>query len=383
MSFMAQALRLAEKGRFTCRPNPMVGCVIVKNNIIIGSGAHLKAGELHAEIHALNEAGLNAAGADIYVTLEPCSHFGRTAPCVDALIKASVKSVHIALLDPNPLVAGKGIQKLRAAGIEVFVGECAQQAYDLNKAFLYYITHKKPFVIAKWAMSLDGKISSDPSYITEKNRWITSEIARAHAHWLRAQVDAIMVGENTVKIDDPDLTVRYGYDASLYTLPRPIVLTPFGNIDHNRKLFTYGRNTLVITNEKVCPLFLAMLEQNNIEYCFISLDKNNCFNLSMILDMLATKYISTLLVEGGSYLLSSFFSAGLVHKVYTYMAPKIIGGMNSLSPIAANNFLSHKELVLSYKESVMLGSDICYISETDIMPNCYETFYKQTKISID
>ena len=235
MSFMAQALHSAERGRFTCMPNPMVGCVIAKDNEIISSGAHLKAGEHHAEIYALNEAGSHAAGADVYVTLEPCSHFGRTPPCVDALIKAAVKSVHIAITDPNPLVAGKSIEKLRAAGIDVFVGECAQQAYDLNRAFFYYITHKKPFVIAKWAMSLDGKIAYDQSVACPQNRWITSQTAQAHAHRLRAQVGAIIVGENTVNSDDPELTVRHGYEHSLHTMPLSVVLTPFGNVPYTEQ----------------------------------------------------------------------------------------------------------------------------------------------------
>src|SRR5579872_3529386 len=199
MKFMAEALRIAEHGRLTCMPNPMVGCVIVKNNHIVGSGAHLKAGEHHAEINALAQAGPLADGADVYLTLEPCSHFGRTPPCVNALIAASVKSVHIAVPDSNPLVAGKGITKLRQAGIEVFIGECAQEAYELNKIFFYYITHKKPFVIAKWAMSLDGKIARHTSDALNRNDWITSEFSRAHAHAIRAQVGAIMVGENTVR----------------------------------------------------------------------------------------------------------------------------------------------------------------------------------------
>jgi diaminohydroxyphosphoribosylaminopyrimidine deaminase / 5-amino-6-(5-phosphoribosylamino)uracil reductase len=380
MSFMMQALCIAERGRLTCAPNPMVGCVIVKDSIIIGSGAHVKAGEHHAEIHALNQAGVNAAGSDVYVTLEPCFHFGRTPPCVDALIKASVKSVHIAIADPNPLVANRSIEKLCAAGIKVFLGECAQQAYDLNKTFFYYITNKKPFVIAKWAMSLDGKIAQDPAHITEENRWITSQTARAHAHALRAQVGAIIVGENTVTIDDPDLTVRYGYDQHILVQPRPVVLTPFGNIAHDRKLFSRGRNTLVITSKQANQSFLAMLDKHTIEYCFVLLDKHNYLDLHAVLDLLAAKHISRVLVEGGSQLLISFFNAQLVHQVYTYVAPKIIGGSESLSPIIGSNFLyDNEECVLKQKEVIVLGPDICFISETELMPQYYETFLTQYK----
>lgn len=382
MSFMVHALELAERGRLTSAPNPMVGCVIVKDNKIIGSGAHLKAGDHHAEIYALNEAGLLASGADVYITLEPCSHFGRTPPCVDALIKASVKSVHIALVDPNPLVAGKSIDTLRAAGIDVFLGSCAQQAYELNKNFFYYITHKKPFVIAKWAMSLDGKIAHSPLHISEKNRWITSQPAHVHAHGLRAQVGAIIIGENTVTIDDPDLTVRYGYDQYISAQPRPVILTPFGKIPHNRELFAPDRNTLVMTSECAHKSFLAMLDERNIEYYCVPLDENNHLNLSVVLDVLAKKNISTVLVEGGSRVLTSFFNAQLVHQLYTYVAPKIIGGDDSLSPIVGNNFLySNEACVLKQKEVVVLGQDICFISETELMPARYETFLTQQKES--
>ncbi len=374
MTFMAQALHIAERGRLTCMPNPMVGCLIVKNNQIIGSGAHLKAGEPHAEVYALGQAGSHASGADVYLTLEPCSHFGRTPPCVDALIAASVKSVHIAVVDPNPLVAGRSIEKLRCAGIEVFLGECAQEAYELNKVFFHYITYKKPFVIAKWAMSLDGKIAGNQLPEGREIQWITSEQARAHAHASRAQVGAIVVGENTVNCDDPELTVRYGMDQGLLQLPRPIVLTVMGNLAHNSKLFFKGRNTLVITSHKAHPEFLAMLDACGIEHCCVSL-KNNLLCLSEVLNVLASKGISSILVEGGSRLLTSFFSAGLVNKVYTYMAPKIIGGAHSLSPLMSDDScLKNGEFVLQQKEIVTLGPDVCFISETEVTPATYDDF---------
>jgi diaminohydroxyphosphoribosylaminopyrimidine deaminase/5-amino-6-(5-phosphoribosylamino)uracil reductase len=359
----------------------MVGCLIVKNNQIVGSGAHLKAGEHHAEVYALMQAGSQACGADVYLTLEPCSHFGRTPPCVDALIAASVKSVHIAVSDPNPLVAGRGIEKLRDAGIEVFLSECAQEAYELNKVFFHYITTKKPFVIAKWAMSLDGKIAHAQSVITEKNRWITSEQARAHAHALRAQVGAIVVGENTVAVDNPELTVRHGMDGVLSVLPRPIVLTVAGNLAYDRKLFVLGRNTLVMTSRKACPEFLAMLDKNNIEHCFVSLE-NDLLYLPEAVDVIASKGISSILVEGGSQLLTSFFNAGLVNKVYTYMAPKIIGGRDSLSPIMGGDFLCNNgEFIVQQKEVVLLGPDLCFISETVLTPATYGDFIATCKES--
>ena len=374
MKFMAQALRMAEYGRTTCAPNPMVGCLIVKNNQIVGSGAHLKAGENHAEINALMQAGSHAQGADVYLTLEPCSHFGRTPPCVDALIAASVKSVHIAVSDPNPLVAGRGIEKLRHAGIEVFLGECAQEAYELNKVFFYYITQKKPFVIAKWAMSLDGKIAKNKHAALDRTCWITSESARAHAHVLRAHVGAIMVGENTVRLDNPELTVRHGHDQGLSIVPRPIVLTVAGDLPYSSKIFASGRNTLVMTSAKVNPYFLAMLDKNKIEHCIVPLD-NNLLYLPDVVDKIASMGISSLLVEGGSQLLTSFFSAGLVNKVYTYMAPKIIGGVDSLSPINSEHFFAHNGAsVLQKKEIIPLGCDVCFVSETGLTPATYGDF---------
>ena len=193
LDYMAEALRLAEKGRGTTSPNPMVGCVIVKEGKIVGRGWHERAGEPHAERFALREAGEQAAGATAYVTLEPCNHFGRTPPCSAGLIEAGIREVHVAMMDPNPIVAGRGIERLRAAGITVHVGQHEAEAKRLNEVFIHYITTRRPFVIAKWAMTIDGRIATH----TGHSRWITGPSARAHTHQTRHEVDAILVGRGT------------------------------------------------------------------------------------------------------------------------------------------------------------------------------------------
>jgi diaminohydroxyphosphoribosylaminopyrimidine deaminase/5-amino-6-(5-phosphoribosylamino)uracil reductase len=379
MTFMEHALRVAEQGRLTCMPNPMVGCVIVKNNEIIGKGAHLKAGCAHAEVNALIQAGSMAVGSDVYVTLEPCSHFGKTPPCVDALIEASVKSVHIAIQDPNPLVAGRSIEKLRAAGIQVFVGENQEEAYQLNKSFFYYITYKKPFVIAKWAMSLDGKIAGGGQKQWGPARWITSDQARTHAHMIRAYVGGIMVGENTVRIDNPELTVRHGMSKSGDLYPRPIVLTVTGALPLESKIFVRGRNTLVMTSHKVCPKFLSFLDKNTIEYRIVSLEKNVLF-LPEVIDTIASLGISRLLVEGGSQLLTQFFNYDLVNQLYVYVAPKIIGGGDSLSPIGSGTLFN--DMSMNSQEIITLGHDVCFVSETALTPGTYNDFIQRSKNNV-
>jgi diaminohydroxyphosphoribosylaminopyrimidine deaminase/5-amino-6-(5-phosphoribosylamino)uracil reductase len=202
--YMQQALALAEKGRFSVSPNPMVGCLIVKAGKIIGQGYHHQAGTPHAEIHALREAGAEAKDADVYVTLEPCCHYGRTPPCTDALIAAGVTRVYFACHDPNPEVAGKGSAALKAAGIQAEEGLCRSEAQQLNKIFFHFIQTKRPFVFSKWAMSLDGKTMTHPDDLPA----ISSTASRSHSHLLRRAVDAILIGTNTAIDDDPALTVR-------------------------------------------------------------------------------------------------------------------------------------------------------------------------------
>ena len=219
--YMSTALSLAERGRYTVSPNPMVGCVIVKDGKIVGKGFHLKAGDPHAEILALREAGADANAATAYVSLEPCCHYGKTPPCTDALIKAGIKKVYAACLDPNPLVAGKGIQQLKNANIEVETGLHEKEASQLNEIFFHYIRRQQPSVIAKWAMSLDGKTVTH----TEDSRDISGNTSREYSHQTRQQVDAILIGAGTAICDDPELTVRYPADTSSLRQPLRVVLS--------------------------------------------------------------------------------------------------------------------------------------------------------------
>lgn len=315
--YMSLALQLAARGRFTVSPNPMVGCVIVKNDQIIGQGYHQRAGEAHAEVLALAEAGARSKDAIAYVTLEPCCHFGRTPPCVAALIHAEIKEVYVACLDPNPLVAGKGVATLRAAGIVVHIGLCEEEAKKLNEIFFHYITHKRPFVIAKWAMSLDGKTITAAG----DSKKISNEISHQHTHELRATVDAILVGANTARLDNPQLNVR---DVSEnIKQPLRVVLMGSNELPFDLQLFQENplQKTLLVTTKKINFSF-----SNNIEVLVLD-NETHQINLKDILDELGRRSITSLLVEGGQTMHQSFLRENLINKVCVYVAPVLIGDL--------------------------------------------------------
>lgn len=325
--YMRLALQLAARGRCTVSPNPMVGCVIVKNNQIIGAGYHQKAGGPHAEVFALQEAGDAAEGATAYVTLEPCSHFGRTPPCSQALIKAGIKQVFAACTDTNSLVSGQGFAELRAAGIDVECGLLEREAQQLNEIFFHYIRHQRPFVFAKWAMSLDGKTVTQP----DDSRDISSAESRQHSHELRQQVDAILVGANTVIHDDPQLTVRH-----IDNLKQPlrIVLASKGNLPKQLKLWdTSVAKTLVATTEKANSDWIQSLQDKNINVLVLPANENGNIHLPSLLDALGQMEITSLLVEGGMTVLHDFFQENLVNKIHMYLAPVIIGSLKNKQPI--------------------------------------------------
>ncbi len=341
---MQQALQLAEKGRFSVQPNPKVGCVIEKDGQIVGRGWHKAPGLPHAEIEALNDAGNKARGANVYVNLEPCCHYGRTPPCIDALIKAQIKSVHIATLDPNPLVNGNGIKKLRAAGIEVYIGEEEQKASQLNEIFFHYITNKTPFVIAKWAMSLDGKTATDSG----QSKWISSEESREYVQQIRQNVRAILVGAKTIINDDPQLTVRLdsrfrgndgikcgddGFKCGNDGTPLRIILDSRGNVPTNARVFATD-SALVATTEKSNIMWREKLLAKNIKIIICPEDKNGKVDLIYLLNELGKREISSILVEGGRAVLNSFFAERLINKIYTFIAPKIIGSITDMENVS-------------------------------------------------
>ncbi len=326
--YMEQALKLAEKGRCTVSPNPMVGCIIVRDNIIVGQGYHQRAGEAHAEIHALKDAGEHARGADVYVTLEPCCHYGRTPPCTNALIQAGVKRVYIACADQNPLVATKGIQALNDAGIETIIGIKESEALELNKIFFHFMKHKTPFVIAKWAMSLDGKTITHP----KDDRIISDETCRQHAHYIRQTVDAILIGSQTAIADNPQLTVRLPHPLRQ---PIRIILSAQGNLPLDLQLFSpeLPGKTIVVTTENVSKTWQENLHQKNIEQWVLSKDIQNQIDLHALLKKCGEQNITSLLVEGGERVRQSFFQASLVQETQLYLAPVWIGSMEKKQPL--------------------------------------------------
>jgi len=295
---MQRCLELAEKGLGSVAPNPMVGCVIVHNNVIIGGGYHQKYGEAHAEVNAIasvvNKSLL--AESTVYVNLEPCSHHGKTPPCCDLLIAHKVKRVVVACLDTNPLVAGKGIAKLRNAGIEVFTGVLEKEARELNKRFFTYHEKKRPYIILKWAQTKDGFISKLPPFIREEN-WITNNESKKLVHTWRAQEQAILVGTTTALLDSPALTVRLTEGKS----PIRILIDKELKVPFINPIFSDVAETIVITEKKEVSV-------NNVTYHQIDFTKDI---VSQILNYLYDKKIISIIVEGGAHTLQSFIDKGL------------------------------------------------------------------------
>lgn len=358
MSYMQEALKLAEQGRFGVAPNPMVGCIIERNNTIVGRGWHQKTGLAHAEVIALEEAGEKAQNANVYLTLEPCSHYGRTPPCVDKLIAAKIKSIHIPFIDPNPLVNGRSVDKLKAAGIDVYIGEEADAARKQNEVFLHYITTQRPYVVAKWAMSLDGRIATDSG----DSKWISCTESREHAHYSRCWLGAVLIGAGTVIADDPNLTPYLIKNPSEYLkYPTRIILDSKGIIPLHVKVFQPGSKskTLVATTEQSSAEWRQKLINQNVDVLVLATNKHGTVDLNNLLEELGKIEISGLLVEGGQAILTSFFKERLVNKVHTYIAPKIIGGNKLRSPIADLNIsqVMHS-LKLQHEKHELLGDDI-------------------------
>jgi diaminohydroxyphosphoribosylaminopyrimidine deaminase/5-amino-6-(5-phosphoribosylamino)uracil reductase len=319
-NYMIQALELAKRGRYTVSPNPMVGCLIVKDDEIVGRGYHQKAGEAHAEVFALREAGEQAKGATAYVTLEPCCHHGRTPPCTLALIQAGINKVVLAGQDPNPLVAGKGIAELKAAGIEIELDVCHAEARELNKIFFHYIQTQRPYVIAKWAMSLDGKTIT----AADDSKQISNIDAQHDAHDLRRQVDAILVGAQTARDDDPQLTARLA-DASIDKQPLRIVLSHSGKLSPELKLFSNelpGKTLLAVTDAAMAKKWQCTGVETLVHH-----------DLTDLLQQLGERNITSLLVEGGENIRQQFFAANLINEIIIYVAPVIIGDLEKKLPL--------------------------------------------------
>ena len=323
---MRRALVLARRG-YTA-PNPMVGAVLVKDGRVVGEGCHRRAGQSHAEVEALRQAGEQARGATLYVTLEPCSHWGRTPPCADALIEAGVRCVYAAMQDPNPQVAGKGFQKLREAGVEVHVGVLEDEARRLNEIFVKYHTAGMPFVTVKAAMSLDGKIATP----TGDSQWITEEPARRLVHRLRARHDAIMVGIGTVLKDDPLLTVRLPRRKEPMRRLRVIVDSRLRCPEGARVLQVEDSPTLIATTDAAPLDKIARLRERGVEVeTFPAEDRR--VDLLGLMRALAQRGITGVLCEGGGTIIAGLLARRLVDKVVFFYAPRILGGRDALTAV--------------------------------------------------
>lgn len=330
--FMRRALSLARRG-YTA-PNPMVGAVLVKDGRIVGEGYHHRVGLPHAEVEALRRAGENARGATLYVTLEPCSHWGRTPPCADALIEAGVRCVYAAMQDPNPQVSGKGFEKLRSAGVEVHVGVLEAQARQLNEIFVKYHTTGVPFVTVKAALSLDGKIATR----TGDSKWITDEPARRLVHRLRARHDAIMVGIGTVLKDDPLLTVRLPRLKEAPRRLRIIVDSRLRCPDDARILNVEEAPTLIATTPSASSARVECLRKRGVEVEVLPADEVGRVDLCALMQLLAQRGVTGVLCEGGGTLVAGLLARKLVDKVIFFYAPCLIGGRDAPTAVEGEGF---------------------------------------------
>ena len=350
---MREALRLAEFGRGRTSPNPMVGAVLVRDGRIVGAGWHRKAGTEHAEIHALRMAGELARGATLYVTLEPCSHTGRTGPCARAVIEAGVKRVVAAMEDPNPVVSGRGFQMLREAGVEVDCGLLEQEARRLNEAFLTWVTEKRPFVTLKMAMTRDGKTATAGG----ESQWITGEEARLRGHVLRDEYDAILVGIGTVLADRPSLTTRLP-DGNGKN-PLRIILDSRARTPIDSPMLHDGAAPVLIAVTETAPeKNVNRLRETGAEVLLVGAGPT--VDLPLLLQMLGERKICSLLVEGGSTVHFSFLLASLADKVCAFIAPMLVGGKNAMPAVGGEGFSRLVDVArLTDIKTEMVGKDFC------------------------
>lgn len=329
MTPMQRSIALARQALGTTSPNPAVGAVIVKDGRIIGEGFTLPPGQRHAEIGALQQAGEAAWGATLYTTLEPCCIHGRTPPCTRAIIAAGIQKVHLALIDPNPKVAGRGCAELEAAGIDTVVGEEAETAGELCEAFAKHITTGRPFVSVKFAMSLDGKIAAH----TGDSQWVTGPEARSLVHQMRRESDAIMVGINTVLADDPLLTARDQSDLPQTRQPLRVVLDSACRMPPSARMLGEPGKTLVVATDRAPQERVSRLTATGAEVVQTPAGLDGRVDLGMLLEELGRRDVVSLLVEGGGAVVGSLFDNGLVDKVYVFLAPLIVGGRGAVSPV--------------------------------------------------
>ncbi|WP_085993588.1 bifunctional diaminohydroxyphosphoribosylaminopyrimidine deaminase/5-amino-6-(5-phosphoribosylamino)uracil reductase RibD [Oceanobacillus senegalensis] len=351
--YMDLALSNAKAMKGQTDPNPLVGSVIVNDNRIVGVGTHLKAGEPHAEIHALQMAGDKAKGGTIYVTLEPCSHHGKTGPCAVAIVEAGIKKVVIATLDPNPVVAGSGVKILEDAGIEVVTGIREQESIQMNEVFNKFITKQKPFITLKAGISLDGKVATH----TFSSKWITSEDARRDVHQLRSENMAILVGINTALKDNSKLTSRIPNGRN----PIRILMDSSLRIPLDYQLITDKKaETWIFTSKNHDKAKRERLEELGIRI-FIT-ESESTVNPVEVVDLLGKNGVSSLIIEGGGNINASFLQHNLVDKVILYIAPKLVGGKDAPTFLEGTGIEQMKDAVeLKNTDIIRIGNDFKFI----------------------
>ncbi len=352
IKYMKLAFDLAKITKGQTSPNPVVAAIIINAGRIVGIGAHLKTGEEHAEIQALNMAGDLAENSTLYVTLEPCSHYGRTPPCVERIIKEKIQRVVIATLDPNPLVSGNGVKILELANIDVQVGVYENQAKQLNEDFNKYITTHKPFITVKTAMTLDGKIATYKG----SSKWITSDESRNYVHQLRHETDVILVGIGTILVDNPQLTVRsipQGLNPIRVIIDTNLIIPIDAKVITDRKAPTWIFTTSSAQKEKI-----SKLESLDVKVFITSGDEKVA--IQEVISNLGEMGITSVLVEGGSKIIGSLFDEGLIDKYVCFISPKLVGGQLSLTSIGGEGVSAmDKAIRLSNVTLESFSEDIC------------------------
>jgi diaminohydroxyphosphoribosylaminopyrimidine deaminase/5-amino-6-(5-phosphoribosylamino)uracil reductase len=349
--YMKRALHLARRGEGRVSPNPMVGAVIVRDGRIIGEGYHEKYGQDHAEVNAIKNAREAVVGATVYITLEPCCHFGKTPPCVDSLIACKAARVVIGTTDPNPLVAGKGIEALRQQGIATTVGILEAQCHLLNERFFKFIRTGMPFVTLKFVQTLDGRIAT----VTGHSQWISRLPARRYAHRLRACHDAVLVGVGTIAADDPELTVRHVRGRN----PLPIVVDSRLRIPLAAKVLRKrdGGRPLIVTTDRADQEKRTGLAELGIESLVVAGDSRGRVDLKAMLHELGKRNLSSILIEGGAAVITSVLQSGLADRLVVVIAPKIIGqGIDAVGDLGIRHM--DEALRFSYRKITRCGGDL-------------------------
>ncbi|TFB13768.1 bifunctional diaminohydroxyphosphoribosylaminopyrimidine deaminase/5-amino-6-(5-phosphoribosylamino)uracil reductase RibD [Filobacillus milosensis] len=357
--YMHHALELARLTIGQTRPNPSVGAVVVKDGRVVGTGTHMTAGEPHAEVFALQQAGEQARGAEIYVTLEPCAHYGKTPPCSKAIIDYGIKKVYVATLDPNPKVAGKGVEWIRSEGIDVEVGVLEEEAQEINKMFFYYMKTRKPYITLKTAVSLDGKMTANSG----DSKWITSDQSRLDVHLNRHRHDAILVGSETVLRDDPLLTTRLPHGG---INPTRIVLDTHLSIPLEAKLLSNpDAKTIVVCGKHADTTKEEAINQiNHVQVWRLESER---VELAALLERMAEEQLMSLYVEGGSTIHSAFIQHQLFNEIHLYMAPKLIGGAMSKAFYNQFGFEEVKDSIHVEFDSIeQIGKDIKIIAKPQV-----------------